>query len=97
VSEGLDLDDVLYATAAGHPIAVRDVIYGWGREIEQSGQDYYAHRTGFTSNTLRKALNAASFPVVVFRPGRQLEILALAFKAMPTRFQREILQLNPGR
>jgi SAM-dependent methyltransferase len=96
VKDGLELDDILYTTAAGHPIAVRDVIYGWAREIERSGTDFYAHKTGFTPNTLGKALNAANFAVVIFRPGRQLEILAFAFKAMPNAVQRELLQLNIG-
>jgi hypothetical protein len=94
--DGLDLDDVLYTTAAGHPITARDVIYGWGREIERSGQDFYAHKTGFTPRILKKALNIANFPVVIFRPGRQLEILALAFKRMPSAFHRELLQLTVG-
>jgi SAM-dependent methyltransferase len=93
-SRNLELDDELYKTQAGHAITARDVIYGWGQEIERSGQDFYAHKTGFTPNTLQKALNAAGFTVIVFRPGRHLEIFALAFKAMPGDFQRDLLQLD---
>src|ERR1044071_4696662 len=33
VEKNLDIDDVLYQSSAG-PIMVRDVIYGYGREIE---------------------------------------------------------------
>ncbi len=94
VERNLELDDVLYKTEAGHVIAVRDVIYGWAREIERSGQDFYAHKTGFTPGTLKRALNGAGFPVVVFRPGRQFEILAFAFKAMPGEAHRELLGLR---
>jgi predicted SAM-dependent methyltransferase len=39
----LDVNDVLYTSPAGFPISVNDVIYGWGREIEESGEDFYAH------------------------------------------------------
>ncbi len=94
ISNNLELDDELYKTQAGHSITARDVIYGWGQEIERSGQDFYAHKTGFTPVTLQKALNAAGFSVVVFRPGRHLEIFALAFKAMPGAFHRDLLQLD---
>ncbi len=43
----MDLDDILYSSAAG-PITVRDVVYGWGKQIEDSGVDFYAHKTGFS-------------------------------------------------
>lgn len=96
VKNGLDLDDLLYTTKAGAPITARDVIYGWAAEIEKSGEDFYAHKTGFTPKTLQNALNAAGFPVVILRPGRHLEILALGFKAKPSAFYRELLQLKIG-
>ena len=47
----LDLDDVLYESAAG-PISAHDVIYGLQSEIVDSGQDFYAHKTGFTPKSL---------------------------------------------
>ncbi|MEP1442154.1 MAG: class I SAM-dependent methyltransferase [Hyphomicrobiales bacterium] len=94
VENNLDLDDVLYQTGAGHPITARDVFYGWGREIERSGVDFYAHKTGFSQKTLQKALNQAGFSFVVFRPGRVLEIYALAFVDEPTSFHQELLGFN---
>jgi len=95
--KNLELDDVLYHTQAGVPITAHDVLYGWGTEIERSGEDFFAHKSGFTPKTLQKALNAAGFPIVVFRPGRQFEIFALAFFKPPTPHHCDLLNLSPGR
>ncbi len=81
VANGLDVDDVLYQSPAG-PISVLDVLYGYGVEIEKSGQDFYAHKTGFTAKSLSRALETAGFPVVYIRTGN-LEVNALAFKGNP--------------
>lgn len=96
VENGRELDDILYHTRAGAAITAHDVIYGWGEEIERSGEDFFAHKMGFTPNTLQKALNAAGFSIVVFRPSRQFEIFALAFLETPSRYLCDLLQLNPG-
>ena len=47
VAEKMDVYDFLFQSAAG-PIAVRDVIYGYGVEIEQIGNEFFAHKTGFS-------------------------------------------------
>ena len=94
VKHDLELDDELYKTQAGHTITARDVFYGWGQEIERSGVDFYAHKTGFTQSTLRKALNAAGFSVIVFRPGRLFEIMALAFVQVPDSNLQRLLDLK---
>ena len=47
VHEDLDVDDVLYESPPG-PIAVKDVIYGFGRQIERSGCDFMRTRLVFT-------------------------------------------------
>lgn len=78
VRQDLDIDDVLYQSSAG-PITVRDVIYGYGKEIEESGNAFYAHKTGFTQKSLRAALVRAGFPVVLEGAGN-LEIMAVALK-----------------
>lgn len=53
-----------------------------GRQIEVSGQDFYAHRTGFTIKTLNKAVVQAGFdPNFCMLAG--LEINLLAFKGIP--------------
>ncbi|HLX27484.1 MAG TPA: methyltransferase domain-containing protein [Casimicrobiaceae bacterium] len=91
----LDLDDVLYQSAAG-PIAVIDVIYGFRKEIEQSGKDYYAHKTGFSAASLEGTLRRAGFdPVYVFPSPAAFEVRALAFRTTPTSAQRQLLRL-PG-
>lgn len=56
----LDLEDVLYKSDAG-PITPLDVFFGYGKEIEESGQDFYAHKTGFTATRLHKCLQRAGF------------------------------------
>lgn len=81
IERDLDIDDVLYQSPAG-PIMVLDVLYGYSIEIEQSGQDFYAHKTGFTQKSLMAALQKAGF-TKVYSGTRNLEINALAFKGMP--------------
>jgi hypothetical protein len=70
------------------------VIYGFGPEIEQSGQDFYAHKTGFSPRSLSRALQAAGFTQLVHRKGRHLEILIIAFRQMPTPGQTALLSLK---
>jgi hypothetical protein len=90
VSANLDVEDVLYTSAAG-PITVRDVIYGWGLQIEQSGVDFYAHKTGFTEKSLRRCLEAAGFhKVLIAENADAFELCALAFKGEPTLAQRTL-------
>lgn len=78
VEKGLDIEDTLYHSPAG-PISVLDVIYGYGRQIEESGQDFYAHKTGFTVKSLEKAFIKAGFTQVYISAG-DLEISAIGFK-----------------
>jgi hypothetical protein len=87
----LDIDDVLYQSPAG-PIMVLDVLYGYSVEIEQSGQDFYAHKTGFTRKSLMAALLKAGFAKVYVRTGN-LEIEALAFKRNPGQNVRSLFNL----
>ena len=77
----LDIEDTLYNSAVG-PITVLDVLYGLGTEIEESGQDFYAHKTGFTEKSLLNALREAGFSHSHIEVGN-LEINALAFKGEP--------------
>lgn len=60
VEHRIDLDDVLYMSPAGE-IRPLDVLWGYGAEIEQSGNDFYAHKTGFTAKRLHRVLEAAGF------------------------------------
>lgn len=78
------LEDTLYTTNKGLVITALDVFYGYGRDIERTGEDFMAHKTGFTKKTLKRHLNAAGFNIVVFRPGRIFEIFVHAFRAKPS-------------
>lgn len=88
----IDIDDFLYDSPAG-PIHVIDVIYGLGREIEESGSDFFAHKTGFTEKSLLARLYMSGFETV-FTSASNLEIRAIAFKAEPTEFAKELLGLQ---
>lgn len=92
VKNNLDIDDFLYQSQAG-PITVRDVIYGYGLEIERSGNDFYAHKTGFTQKSLFLTLQTAGFPWVYSGIGN-LEITAFAFKNEPGEYAEELLNLS---
>lgn len=81
IERGLDIDDVLYEAPRG-PIMVLDVLYGYSVEIERSGQDFFAHKTGFTHKSLVKALKGAGFSKVYAATGN-LQVAALAFKGQP--------------
>lgn len=91
VNKKLDIDDFLYSSPAG-PITVRDVIYGYGVEIEQSGKDFFAHKTGFTQKSLHKILKAAGFTWIFIGAGN-LEITAFAFLEKPTEYAKNLLKL----
>ncbi|MGA1303547.1 MAG: class I SAM-dependent methyltransferase [Cyanobium sp.] len=87
----LDLEDVLYVSPAG-PIMVLDVIYGYSVEIERSGHDFYAHKTGFTQKSLLRVLQAAGFQGIYSGTGNR-EIRAVAFKGTPSAEALALFQL----
>ena len=91
VEKNLDIDDFLYESPAG-PITVRDVIYGYGVEIEASGEDFYAHKTGFTQKSLLTVLDRAGFHSC-FVSAQALEIQTLAFKAPPNEYFVRLFEL----
>ncbi|QJR12620.1 hypothetical protein DSM104443_03711 [Usitatibacter rugosus] len=91
LQQGLDIDDTLYVSPAG-PITVNDVIYGYGKEIADSGKDFYAHKNGFTRNSLTAVLRSAGF-TEVYTASKPFEVAAIAFKARPTPGQRAIFRL----
>jgi SAM-dependent methyltransferase len=87
----LDLDDALYESDSG-PVTANDVIYGFGRQIAQSGNDYYAHKNAFSPKTLAAALGNAGF-THLFAARAPFEIRAFAFKQEPTHDQLALLGL----
>lgn len=85
--DGLDLDDVLYKAPAG-PIQICDAIYGFQANVERTGKEYFAHKTGFTEKILTKTLKNCGFPFVFTKVVElDYEIIALAFLQQPTDFQ----------
>lgn len=76
-THALDIDDTLYATPSG-PITPHDVIYGHGVRIA-TGNEFYAHKCGFTPKSLGQALVDAGFGwVQVGQLTQSMEICALA-------------------
>lgn len=92
---GIDLDDIVYTSDAG-PITAHDMLYGWAVEIERSGRDFYAHKTGFTPKSLYRMLRDAGFAnVVLGSVAPTLELVAFAWKREPRSDQRALLRLPP--
>lgn len=92
VERELDIEDVLYTSTAG-PITVHDVIYGFGAEIERSGNDFFAHKTGFTPNTLVRYLNRAGF-AHVYLGEAGLDLSAFGLMQEPDEATRAQLSLG---
>jgi hypothetical protein len=89
--EALELDDILYESPAG-PVSAHDVVYGLQTEIQDSGQDFFAHKTGFTPKSLGKILTDGGFPLVFLSTVQAFAVHALAFKIEPTAEQYALLR-----
>jgi tetratricopeptide (TPR) repeat protein len=90
----LDMEQEIYRSPAG-PITAHDMIYGYGPEIEASGQDFYAHKTGFSRDSLLRALGSNGFGEIYFAPPlAMLELHAFAFKTAADGAQRAALNLG---
>jgi len=92
VERKMDIDDVLYQSALG-PITVLDVLYGYGVEIEQSGNDFFAHKTGFSQKSLYEMLIRCGFSEVFMNRSNH-EIGAFAFLHTPTEFAAKLLNIS---
>ena len=86
---GLELDSGLYQSPAG-PIRVGDALWGFQAQIAKSGQPHYAHRWGFSRNTLGRALKQAGFEYILLRGGHY-EVRAIAFKHEPDQERIDVL------
>lgn len=93
VEKKLDIEDVIHNSKAG-PITVRDVLYGYGIEIQRSGSDFYAHKTGFSTKSLTRILIEAGFMFVLRRSGRPFEIFLIAFRDRPREFHEKLLDFR---
>ena len=92
IKNGMDIEDILYQSSAG-PISIRDVFYGFGKEIEPSGQDSYLHKTGFTAKSLANILIKSGFYEVKVQRDR-FEVRAVAFKQNPETDQVALLGIT---
>ena len=91
VRSGLDIDDAVYECGPNTSISYHDILYGWGKAM-LDGNQYYAHKCGFTHKSLGKALSKAGFKkVLVAEDG--LNLHAYAFKQNPTSAQKRQLGL----
>ncbi len=95
VQNNMDLDDQLYISALG-PILVRDVIYGYHVEIEKSGQDFYAHKTGFTARSLARIMQEGGFPIQAIFARSTFELSGYFFKQPPAPELMKLLRINPA-
>ncbi len=93
LERGLDLDDELYKTGDNIPILARDVFYGWGVQMESSGQEYYSHKTGFSHTSLEAILKRNRFKYVYVQKS-PFNIIALAFMQKPEAWARKLFGLT---
>lgn len=82
MDKGLDVFDVLYQSPMG-PIRVCDVLYGHQGQVENSGQEYYAHKMGYSTESLKQLLLEAGFKVIALAHG-EFNVTALAFFEIPS-------------
>ena len=95
VQHNMDLDDTLYESPAG-PIMVREVLYGLSRQVEKKNNPFFAHKTGFSPQSLIKFVNGHGFASFVLLSHESFEITAYLFKRLPTRELWTMLNLNPS-
>lgn len=94
VEYDLELEDVLYQSSAG-PIMAHDVIYGLGKEIERSGNSFFAHKRGFSPLSLQNDILTSGFKyAVIYESPKSFEIKAYAFPNKPSKELKEILNIN---
>ena len=74
------LYDPLYTTSESHPISPIDILYGWRLPISQ-GNEYMAHKSGFTYTALSKVFDEAGFKSRCGgRSENKWELFLVAFK-----------------
>ncbi len=90
----MDLEDAAYRLASGAVVAPLDILYGYRPQIQQSGKDYYQHKTGFSRASLRRTLTQAGFEHV-FTGLREasFDLTAIAFMDRPEPFAVSLFNL----
>jgi hypothetical protein len=95
VAEKLDILgilDVLYQSRMG-PIRVCDVLHGHQGMIEDSGEEYFAHKMGYTPSSLQTLVLSAGFAVAALSVS-SLNVMAIAFIQQPTEQEMSIFDIN---
>jgi predicted SAM-dependent methyltransferase len=77
------LDCVLYDSPAG-PITAMDMIYGRAAMIAANEGAYCAHKTGFSHDSLVRAVREAGFERVELQHGDEFTIVAVGYRAQQT-------------
>jgi SAM-dependent methyltransferase len=72
------LEDSAYISQSG-PITALDMIFGHTASLAR-GNQFMAHRTGFTARTLHQLLNEAGFVDVSLRRGASFDLWATGYK-----------------
>jgi SAM-dependent methyltransferase len=91
---GADLDDTAYAGPSG-PVSAHDMLWGYGPELAKSGEHHYAHKCGFTRDSLVRALSDAGFTRLFFLlPLAALELRVAAFLGEPSPAQLALLGIR---
>ena len=81
VAYNMELTDGLYEVSGG-PISAHDIMFGWGRQIKESGCDFFAHKCAFTPKSLQCILSNAGF--FTYTMEIDFELRAVAYKQQPT-------------
>lgn len=81
IAYNMDLTDTIYEIDAGS-ISTHDVMFGWGKQVEESGFEYFAHKCAFTPKMLGNVCIKAGFPFT-YLSEKNLELKAFAFKQKP--------------
>ena len=79
----LELTDPLYRLGDNTPISAHDIMYGWGKQMAVSGNEFFSHKCGFSPKMLVSELNSAGFPFCYVAESG-FNITAWAFKVEPT-------------
>ena len=75
------LEDQAYTSLSG-PITALDMIFGHTASLAR-GNQFMAHRTGFTAKTLYNVLIQAGFIEITLRQGSSFDLWATAYKPVP--------------
>lgn len=91
---GADLDAPAYHGPSG-PVSAHDMLWGYGPELARSGEHHYAHKCGFTRDSLARALSDAGFTRLYFLlPLAELELHVAAFLRPPAPGQLALLGIR---